>query len=69
MPLEQHVPTKVPEDVSGIAPIREFEMFQGWSFATVNSSDKVRVTRKQAVKAESASMGDMWSNHEKRFSI
>jgi hypothetical protein len=68
MPLEQHVPTKVPEDIRGIGVIREFEMFQGWSFATVNSSETVRVMRRQTVNAELASMGDMWSNHEKRFS-
>jgi len=69
MPLEQHVPTKVPEGNRGTAGIREFKMFQGWSFQTVNFSDSVRVTPRQAKKAELTSMGDMWRNHEKRFWI
>jgi hypothetical protein len=67
MPLEQHVLTKVPEDKREIGGNREFEMFQGWSFATVNFSKTVRGKPRRAMKTELASMGEMWRNHEKRF--
>jgi len=67
MPLERHVPTKVSEGNRGIGGNREFEMFQGWSFRAVNFSDSIRVTPGQAMKAELASTGEVWRNHEKRI--
>jgi hypothetical protein len=67
MPIEQHVPTKVQEGNRGMTDNREFENFQGRSVPTLNFSDTVRVKRRVAMKAELASMGEMWRNHEKRF--